>query len=62
VWRQTPLFPALRRQRQVDLCDSEASLVCTAHRKLQASQGYTEEPVSEMKKYKKYLKTSYFPN
>lgn len=27
VWRCTPLMPVLRRQRQVDLCKTEASLV-----------------------------------
>ena len=26
-WWHTPLIPALRRQRQVDLCELEASLV-----------------------------------
>ena len=29
-WRCTPLIPALRRQRQVDVCESEASLVYRA--------------------------------
>jgi hypothetical protein len=41
-----PLIPALRRwrQRQVDLCKLEASLV---YRELQDSQGYTEKPCVE---------------
>jgi hypothetical protein len=34
AWRCTPLIPALQRQRQVDLCEFEASL----HSKFQDSQ------------------------
>ena len=39
-WWCMPLIPELRRQRQVDLCESEASLVY----KFQDCQGYTEKP------------------
>ena len=30
AWQHTPLVPALRRQRQVDLCEIKASLVYRA--------------------------------
>jgi hypothetical protein len=32
VWQHTPLIPALRRQRQADFCELEASLVKTTQR------------------------------
>ena len=39
-----PLIPALGRQRQVDLCEFEASLI---YRSFQDSQDYTEKPYLE---------------
>ena len=45
-WWCTPLIPALRRQRQVDLCEFEASLVYRAR-----SRAVTQRnPVSKKKK------------
>jgi hypothetical protein len=44
-----PLVLVLGRQRQVDHCEFEASLVC------QDSQGYTEKPCLEKEKEKKYI-------
>jgi hypothetical protein len=43
----TPLIPALRRQRQVDFCDYETSLVYRV-----SLQGYTEKPCLEKRKKK----------
>jgi hypothetical protein len=39
---QTPLISVLRKQRQVDLCELETSLIHRAE--FQDSQGYTEKP------------------
>ena len=43
------LVPALGRQRQVDLCEFEASLLYRAS-EFQDSQGYTEKPCPEKNK------------
>jgi hypothetical protein len=45
-----PLIPALGRQKQVDLCEFEASLV-SLQSKFQDSQLYTEKPISKKKSY-----------
>ena len=42
MWCHKPLIPALRRQRQSDICELEASLVYRAS-KFQDSKGYTEK-------------------
>jgi hypothetical protein len=42
VWRCTPLIPALRRQKQADLWEFEASL--GYKERVQDSQGYIEKP------------------
>ena len=41
VWLYTPSIPALERQRQVDLCEFEASLIYRVT-EFQDSQGYVE--------------------
>ena len=49
-WWYMPLIPGLRRQRQVDLCESEASLVYRgSSRTARATQG---NPVSKTKQNK----------
>jgi hypothetical protein len=42
-WWHTPSIPALRRQKQADLCKFEAILV-HREREFRGSQGYTEKP------------------
>jgi hypothetical protein len=39
-----PLVPALRRQRQADFCEFEASLVVSGYSEFQDSQGYKGWP------------------
>ena len=46
----TPLIPALGRQKQVDLCEFEASLVYILHKELQASQVQNETLVQTNKR------------
>ena len=46
-----PLIPALRRQRQIDLCKSEASLVYRVSSRI--AKGFTENPVSKNKTNRK---------
>jgi hypothetical protein len=43
TWQCTPLIPAPRRQRRVDLCEFKAKLV------------YTERPCLEKRELKKYI-------
>ena len=50
-----PLIPALGRQRQVDLCESEASLVYRASSRTGSKT--TEKPCLEKPKPKKQSKT-----
>ena len=50
-WWRTPLIPALRRQRQADVCEFEASQVYRAT--VQATQ---KNPVSKKKKKEKQRK------
>jgi hypothetical protein len=47
LWWCIPLILALGRQRQVNLCEFEASLV---YREFQDSQGYTEKPCLVLEK------------
>ena len=46
------MFPALRRQRQMDLCEFETSLV---YKEFQDSQGYREKPCLEKPNQKKII-------
>ena len=50
VWWPTPLTPALRRQSQADLCESEASLVYRVSHRIDRADTQ-KNPVSE-KQYK----------
>jgi len=53
-WCHTPLIPALRRQRQVELCEFEASLLYKASsRTARATQ---TDPVLKNQKSKKKIK------
>ena len=45
-WWRTPLIPALGRQRQVDLCEFEASLVSRASARI-GSKATQRNPVSK---------------
>ena len=51
-----PLIPVLGRQRQADLCEFEASLVCRAEFQ-DRLQSDTEKPLSEKQKQNKTKKT-----
>jgi hypothetical protein len=66
-WWCTTLIPAPRRQRQVDLCESEASLVYTAssrtakatQRNLDSKQNKTKQNKNKNKKPKKKQQQKY---
>ena len=51
MWWLTPLIPALRRQRQADLCEFKASLVYRASSRT-GSKAIQRNPVSKNKKQK----------
>ena len=52
-----PLIPALRRQRQADLCEFKVSLV---YREFQDSQGYTD--IQHLTGWKKLADSSITPS
>ena len=51
----TPLIPALGRQRQGDLCEFKASLICRVSSRI--SQGYTKR--NQKRKRKTYPKAAF---